>query len=170
MGDTLPLVTLFGAVAAAVWIGGHKPAILVAILGYIACNYLFIPPRGSFGLTCRKRDWTCSRTCSRAALIIVFGEATRHAQLRASEQRELLQVTLSSIGDAVITTDVDGRVTYMNAVAESLTGWAQPDATGPAARPGVPDCQRGHAAAGGQSGDDERFAKASSSALRTTRC
>jgi PAS domain S-box-containing protein len=33
------------------------------------------------------------------------------------------QVTLSAIGDAVLTTDVEGRVTYMNAAAESLTGW-----------------------------------------------
>jgi K+-sensing histidine kinase KdpD len=41
MGDALPLVTLFAAVAAAVWIGGYLPAILVAILGYLACDYLF---------------------------------------------------------------------------------------------------------------------------------
>src|SRR5262245_10403539 len=45
MGDRLPLVTLFGAVAAAVWIGGVRPAIVVALLGYVACNYLFIQPR-----------------------------------------------------------------------------------------------------------------------------
>lgn len=33
------------------------------------------------------------------------------------------QVTLSAIGDAVLTTDPEGRVTYMNPAAESLTGW-----------------------------------------------
>ena len=48
MGDTLPLVTLFGAVAAAVWVGGYRPAIMVTTLGYLACAYLFIPPRGIF--------------------------------------------------------------------------------------------------------------------------
>src|SRR4030095_13721947 len=46
MGAELPLVTLFCAVAAAVWVGGYRPAILVAILGYTACAYLFIEPRG----------------------------------------------------------------------------------------------------------------------------
>ena len=36
MGDRLPLVTLFGAVAAAVWIGGWLPAAVVTIVGYLA--------------------------------------------------------------------------------------------------------------------------------------
>ena len=37
IGNALPLVTLFGAVAAAVWAGGYGPAILSAIVGYVAC-------------------------------------------------------------------------------------------------------------------------------------
>jgi PAS domain S-box-containing protein len=41
-------------------------------------------------------------------------------QLR--DQREWFQVTLASIGDAVIATDADGRITFINPVAESLTG------------------------------------------------
>ena len=46
------------------------------------------------------------------------------------EQREWLRVTLSSIGDAVITTDADGGVAFMNPVAEALTGWTQAEAAG----------------------------------------
>ncbi len=50
-------------------------------------------------------------------------------QMRASNERELwLRTTLSSIGEGVIATDVDGRVSFMNAVAESLTGVSQADA------------------------------------------
>ncbi len=45
-------------------------------------------------------------------------------------ERERLRITLASIGDAVISTDADGRVVFLNAVAEKLTGWPQADAAG----------------------------------------
>ncbi|GKT21533.1 diguanylate cyclase [Acidovorax sp. SUPP3334] len=39
------------------------------------------------------------------------------------EEKELIRLTLQSIGDAVICTDAEGRVTYINPVAEKMTGW-----------------------------------------------
>jgi diguanylate cyclase (GGDEF)-like protein/PAS domain S-box-containing protein len=45
-------------------------------------------------------------------------------------ERERAQVTLNSIGDAVISTDVAGNVTYLNVVAESMTGWSRQEASG----------------------------------------
>ena len=46
------------------------------------------------------------------------------------KQSEWLRITLASIGDAVISTDAEGRVTFMNGVAEALTGWPQAEAPG----------------------------------------
>jgi diguanylate cyclase (GGDEF)-like protein/PAS domain S-box-containing protein len=46
------------------------------------------------------------------------------------EEKERAQVTLNSIGDAVVSTDVLGNVTYLNTVAESMTGWSHEEATG----------------------------------------
>jgi len=46
------------------------------------------------------------------------------------QHRELLRVTLSSIGDAVITTDMDGLITFLNPVAAGLTGWSEEEAKG----------------------------------------
>ncbi len=48
--------------------------------------------------------------------------------LRAS--KENLRTTLNSIGDGVITTDIDGKITGINPVAESLTGWKHKEALG----------------------------------------
>ena len=45
-------------------------------------------------------------------------------------EKELLNVTLRSIGDGVITTDTRGQVTLVNAVAEQLIGWTQAEALG----------------------------------------
>src|SRR5215510_13029386 len=50
------------------------------------------------------------------------------AALRDNEAR--LTTTLSSIGDAVIATDLDGRVAFMNPVASAMTGWTQGNAAG----------------------------------------
>jgi len=56
--------------------------------------------------------------------------ARRKAEEALRKQSDWLRVTLSSIGDAVITTDVEARVTFMNRVAESLTGWTQDEVMG----------------------------------------
>ena len=130
MGDSLPLVTLFGAVALVVWIGGYRPAALVAILGYFASAYLFILPRGEVGLTTFANVVGLIAYAFTCLLIILIGESMRRAGAAAGERGELLQVTLHSIGDAVITTDIEGRVTSLNRVAETLTGWPKAAAIG----------------------------------------
>jgi PAS domain S-box-containing protein len=52
------------------------------------------------------------------------------AHLPAETVMTWYQVTLSAIGDAVLTTDPEGLVTYMNPVAEALTGWVAEEAHG----------------------------------------
>jgi PAS domain S-box-containing protein len=54
----------------------------------------------------------------------------KRAQEENERSTELLRTTLASIGDAVIATDVKGRVTFMNEVAERLTGWSSEGAAG----------------------------------------
>ncbi len=49
---------------------------------------------------------------------------------RVARTESTLRVTLSTIGDAVIVTDVDSRVTFLNSVAEKLTGWQSENARG----------------------------------------
>lgn len=54
----------------------------------------------------------------------------RQAEEQVQEQKEWLRVTLASIGDAVIATDTQGQVTFLNGVATILTGWTQEEAQG----------------------------------------
>src|SRR5262249_11447771 len=62
-------------------------------------------------------------------LVLMRGLTERQRNEAAiGEHREWLQITLSSIGDAVIATDAFGRVRLLNPVAESLTGWTQAEA------------------------------------------
>ena len=56
--------------------------------------------------------------------------ARKEAEEILSQEKERLAVTLRSIGDGVITSDVNGRVVLMNKVAEKLTGWTQAQGAG----------------------------------------
>jgi PAS domain S-box-containing protein len=56
--------------------------------------------------------------------------AQKRAEFALRQQREWFQVTLASIGDSVITTDMQGRVTFLNPVAERMTGWTTEEALG----------------------------------------
>ena len=58
----------------------------------------------------------------------ISAQKAAEARLRAHER--LLHITLASIGDAVVTTDTSGRVTFLNPVAERLTGWPLAEAMG----------------------------------------
>ena len=73
---------------------------------------------------------------SLTAVVTTFHDVTeRRTQAEAVRlSREWFATSLRSIGDAVITTDRAGTVTFMNPVAEQLTGWAAADALGHALR------------------------------------
>ena len=62
----------------------------------------------------------------------IVWDVTEHIlrELMIAERKELAEVTLSSIGDGVITTDPQGKTRYLNRVAEQLTGWSSQLAEG----------------------------------------
>ncbi len=68
-----------------------------------------------------------SYSVTRALRSMIGRKAADDAALREKERAE---ITLDSIGDAVISTDVSGNITYLNQVAELLTGWSWKAASG----------------------------------------
>ena len=117
------LVGLVGVV----WYGGRGPGVLLSVLFHATTIY-FTPipaessmPKVVFGYA--------SVFVVYLFLVWVIG-GLKQAQHRLRSQRDLLQVTLSSIGDAVIATDVDGNITFMNGSAEELSGWSERESVG----------------------------------------
>jgi PAS domain S-box-containing protein len=119
----------FVAVLFSSWYSGLKPGIVCSLLSVIACNYLFVHPTNSFTFGA---DDLLRLTVF--MLATVFVSALTMARVQADQATEKIQkqlaLTLKSIGDAVITTDERGRVSAMNSVAQSLTGWTQQEARG----------------------------------------
>ena len=62
------------------------------------------------------------------ALLVLL--KVRQAANQLFKEKELAEVTLHSIGDAVITTDADGVIEYLNPIAEQYTGWTSAEAEG----------------------------------------
>src|ERR1700722_6912489 len=62
--------------------------------------------------------------------LLTAKEALERKTEELLQQREWFEVTLASIGDAVITTDIDGKIPYLTPVAEWMTGGSSTQATG----------------------------------------
>jgi signal transduction histidine kinase len=86
--DRQPLSLLFGAVGIAVWVGGWRPAVAVVVAGFLASDWLFMEPRGQFGLTTMPDVLAAALYVVSCAIIIAFGEAMHRArrQLLASKE------------------------------------------------------------------------------------
>ena len=133
-GPRLAYLTFVIAVIFSAWHGGLGPGLLASVLGtalglYYATSATATPP-GGFVLVSLIVVFALS--AQRKARLRLEAETAERQRLEEREKRERQwsHITLASIGDAVITTDAGGRVNFMNAVAEALTGWTLADAMG----------------------------------------
>jgi PAS domain S-box-containing protein len=141
LGDHLPLATLYGAVALAVWMAGYRAAIAVTFTGYILCNYLFIPPRGELTLVF-PRDVAGIIVCLfSSGIIIALGEAMRASRRRAQHSVEQLQIVARGMRAPVTRCSRDLEYTWVNKAysdwlgrpADEITGRPIADVIGPQA-------------------------------------
>ena len=91
VGDYLPLATLYGSVAATVWLGGYRPAIVAVVLGYLGADWFFIRPRYAIGLANVRDTFGLLAYVFSCGLIIAFGEALRAARRQAMESQYVAQ-------------------------------------------------------------------------------
>ena len=130
LADRLPFPTFFIAIVITAWYGGVRLAVAATLVSSFLSFYLFMPPRGQ--LTPKEvQDLIGLVLFVVVALTIVgFTGLLRRSQHVAESSEQLWQITLRSIGDAVITTDRESRVTFLNPAAVQLTRWSLDDAHG----------------------------------------
>ncbi len=128
--DRLPFITLYAAVIFAVWYGGKGPGILAVLLSAIAAPFFIFEPRFSFAISQPESRIGLGLFCALSIGTVLIIDSLSRSLADANQKRELLRTTLVSIGDGVITTDVEGIITRINPVAESLTGWVADSACG----------------------------------------
>jgi len=128
LGSTISPLFFIGVLFVS-WYGGLRPGLLSAILSAAACNFVFVQPPGHLALGA---DDLLRLVAFMIGAVFVgsLTLARRQAEKAALDAEKQLNITLKSIGDAVITTDASGRITFMNAIAQSLTGWRQHEANG----------------------------------------
>jgi len=132
LGEHLPYVTYFVVMFFIAWRTDVWPSIVALFLAWWAADFFFVAPRHEWfpGTQSVPHGVATAMYFMVSGTSIVICQAMRSAQRRLAEQGERIRTTLASIGDAVISTDTEGRITSINGVAESLTGWAASEALG----------------------------------------
>ena len=143
LGDRYPFFLFFIAVVLAAGYGGYGPSLLALVLSWLSVDYLFLSSGANPSLFESKSQIAFGFFLVGLAVTVLGGfwrSARERARASSSElqqafeaqqaERDWLQITLASIADAVITTDPEGLVIFLNPVACRLTGWSLDEAVG----------------------------------------
>ena len=130
VGDRFPYITYFPAVFVTAVLTGFYPTLLAVVLSALAAARWVIPPADSL-FPVDAGGWVALGLFTFFGIGMAWlGEIMRRRADQIQRERERFLVTLASIGDGVIVTDRNARITFMNAVAEQLTGYFQAETLG----------------------------------------
>jgi PAS domain S-box-containing protein len=117
----------FFAVLISTWFGGLGPGVFTILVGVVLYLIVLVNRGSSFPA------WQIIQLAlfvAGGSMITTLVEVLHAARRRAEANERWLSAVLSSIGDAVIATDGQGRVSFTNPVARFLTGWTDDEAKG----------------------------------------
>lgn len=137
LGTGVPFILYYPTIVLCSWFGGFGAGLFSTVFGALVAWYVFFSVPFSFERL-NSTEIAQLITFLFAGILISFLAESMHRARRKAEEseaqererREELRITLASIGDAVIATDAESKVTFMNAVAETLTGESQAEAIG----------------------------------------
>ena len=147
VGETLPTyITFYPAIMVVAVLAGFRSGMFATVLTVIAVDYWIASPKALFFTGTSAEIAGVILFFLMGVFLNVFTELYRRAREKAAayekevamlesqnelrQQREWLRVTLSSIGEAVLAADTNGRITLLNPTAEKLTGWTQEECQG----------------------------------------
>ncbi len=132
LGDEIPYTMLYPAVAFAAYFGGLGPATFAVILGTLAADFFFLPPRFAIGVSEPPQMIEVGVHVGACLILAILGSTLRQAGVEAESQSyeaELahlrLNRTLESITDCVYILDCDWRFTKLNRQAAKYFGRSQ---------------------------------------------
>lgn len=130
VGDPPTLILFLLPVVVSAYLGGAGPGLLATALSAFLTDYFLLSPIHSVLISGRINLALWITQVLTGVLISVL-TGTLHRSRRKAELSHVEQlVTLTSIGDAVITSDAGGSITFLNPGAERLTGWSREEAIG----------------------------------------
>jgi PAS domain S-box-containing protein len=127
--ETAQLMFLLPVIVAAYAVGLRGGLLSTATVA-LGSAWFILPPYHTFRFDDPMQGAEWALLILTGILISLLSEAGQRARRTSEKANTQLAITFASIGDAVVTTDATGRVTYLNAVAERLTGWTSLGAQG----------------------------------------
>ncbi|MGZ8975682.1 PAS domain S-box protein, partial [Methylomagnum sp.] len=130
IGERPMLILFMFPIILSALFGGLGPGLVSTVLAAAGTTYFFVPSAHGLWVSQPLGFFQWSFLAVNGVLVSLLSEALHRWRRRTDASHRWQAVTLASIGDAVITTDAAGHITYLNPQAERLTGWTAPEATG----------------------------------------
>jgi PAS domain S-box-containing protein len=122
LGARVPYTTLFGAIIVAAWYGGAGPALLAAVMAWIAAQLLFVEPRGQVNLRGAADMIELIIYATSSLLIAGLGGAMQRARHSSEQNEQRFRAFMQNSPSGVFLKDEEGRYVFMNRAGERLVG------------------------------------------------
>lgn len=130
IGNEAPYLLFGPAAIAGAWYGGFGPGVLATLLAAVAAIQVHQPSLSPDLLTRPEATLPASALVTIGLVASLVSERSYRLRVRLTAERQALEMTLLSIGDGIVVTDEDAQITFLNPVAEHLTGWTAKEASG----------------------------------------